>query len=366
MSRMLHKVCLSILLALCSCSSPISPGEQNLAVIGGHNAMAPSYFAALHTPGASSPFCGATRIDEQHLLTAAHCVSETEGPLAVWLGVQDLGVRPESLPVDLVRIHPRYHTNRLQHDIAILTVSRMSESTIADGIRIAEESRTPPKLRVYGFGNISRKDYIYPQTLQTAELNLVPQSNCLRLGGAYGQVIEEQMCAGELKYGAHDSCDGDSGGPLVTQESPETLFGIVSWGTGCGRPKRPGVYTRVSAYREWIEQEKKGINALPLTEKIQALFYYPLYQSVSFPNGDVRIRRFTAAYQNWKPTESDKEFQVVSQWQRLWDGEAYRLELLQSKGSRYRLRLTVGQRTFEVPAFYTELTPQPPEESTVL
>ena len=62
------------------------------------------------------------------------------------------------------------------------------------------------------------------------------------------------FCAGDLQGGS-DACQGDSGGPAVRliQGCP-TLFGITSWGYGCGRPNKPGVYTKVREYVKWIEE----------------------------------------------------------------------------------------------------------------
>src|SRR6185369_8551953 len=63
----------------------------------------------------------------------------------------------------------------------------------------------------------------------------------------------QQICAG-YDRGRMDTCQGDSGGPLVFYDAnncPKQI-GIVSWGAGCAEAKSYGVYTRVSAYREWI------------------------------------------------------------------------------------------------------------------
>uniref|UniRef100_A0A7N5JT82 Kallikrein related peptidase 8 n=1 Tax=Ailuropoda melanoleuca TaxID=9646 RepID=A0A7N5JT82_AILME len=88
----------------------------------------------------------------------------------------------------------------------------------------------------------------FPDTLNCAEVEIFPQKKCQDVYP--GQVTDAMICAGNSN-GA-DSCQGDSGGPLVCGG---VLQGITSWGSDpCGRPDRPGVYTNICRYLDWIKK----------------------------------------------------------------------------------------------------------------
>ena len=61
-----------------------------------------------------------------------------------------------------------------------------------------------------------------------------------------------EFCAG-WEDGRTDTCKGDSGGALIClNRNKWSLYGIVSWGEGCGKPMKPGVYTKVAHFMPWI------------------------------------------------------------------------------------------------------------------
>uniref|UniRef100_I3NFV2 Plasminogen n=1 Tax=Ictidomys tridecemlineatus TaxID=43179 RepID=I3NFV2_ICTTR len=89
--------------------------------------------------------------------------------------------------------------------------------------------------------------------LKEAHLPVIENKVCNRYEYLNGRVKPTELCAGHLDGGT-DSCQGDSGGPLVCFEKDKYILqGVTSWGLGCARPNKPGVYVRVSRFVNWIE-----------------------------------------------------------------------------------------------------------------
>ncbi|XP_046144414.1 transmembrane protease serine 4-like [Osmia bicornis bicornis] len=95
--------------------------------------------------------------------------------------------------------------------------------------------------------------------LQKVDVRVIENNVCREWYASQGKstrVGEKQMCAGH-EEGGRDACWADSGGPLMIEGlsgNKMMVVGIVSSGVGCGRPRLPGLYTRVSEYIPWISQ----------------------------------------------------------------------------------------------------------------
>ena len=73
----------------------------------------------------------------------------------------------------------------------------------------------------------------------------------------YTYPIPKHMLCAAFQNGNRDHCHGDSGGPLSVKmfNGRYVQAGIVSWGSNCGQDSnRPGVYTRVTAFMDWIKK----------------------------------------------------------------------------------------------------------------
>ncbi|MEU9437700.1 serine protease [Streptomyces sp. NPDC048252] len=203
----------------------------------------------------SGQFCGGVVVGPSTVLTAAHCMGEDvlgapPGQLAdlkVVAGRTDLyRDTGEEVSVRSVWVNPGYDGVSNAGDFAVLTLAQPLPAAAV--ISMAAEGdpayEAGTEAVVYGWGD-STGFGAYAHSLRAARVHVLSDASCERAypGTSDGTYDARSMvCAGEER-GGRDACQGDSGGPLVAQGR---LIGLVSWGSGCGRPGSPGVYTRVS------------------------------------------------------------------------------------------------------------------------
>lgn len=104
-----------------------------------------------------------------------------------------------------------------------------------------------------------------PNEIVNVDLTVRDRSAC----AAYGSVfIKGMLCVSHSRDDDSDSCEGDSGGPLICDEK---VYGIVSFGSGCGEPQYPGVYTSVYTFLKWINKNWCPPNPVPMPAIILGL-----------------------------------------------------------------------------------------------
>ncbi|XDV12782.1 hypothetical protein PO909_001365, partial [Leuciscus waleckii] len=236
---------------------------RNTKIVGGQDAAAGAWpwQVSLHRSG--SHFCGGSLINNQWVLTAAHCfVGSTTAGLTVYLGRQtQQGTNANEVTRTVSRIinHPSYDSPSQNNDITLLQLaSPVNFTDFISPVCLASSNSTFFKQTsswVTGWGNTNTGISLPPpQTLQEVQVPIVGNRQCKCLNGV-SAITDNMICAGLLE-GGKDSCQGDSGGPMVSKQGSVWIqSGIVSFGTGCALPNFPGVYARVSTYQNWINEQ---------------------------------------------------------------------------------------------------------------
>jgi trypsin len=245
--------------------------SPSAAVVGGRDAS-PGEYPSNARVSYQAFLCSGTLIAPNWVLTAGHCSSVTGAAVATpasWppqlIDVRVGGTRAgegDRVPVTRVVMQPNYLLN-IGYDISLLQLSRASTMTPTKVAGSGERALWSPDVMetIVGWGTTEEGGDI-PDTLQEAEVPITTDAYC---ADAYDDFEATTMVCAGFPQGGVDTCQGDSGGPMFGRAADGSLrvVGATSWGEGCARPGKPGVYARVAdqVLREWIRsQAPAGVN----------------------------------------------------------------------------------------------------------
>lgn len=264
---------LAALLMLGACGGEPTSNELTAEqpIVGGANADNGEYpfMVRLLISGPGGSFgCGGSLVAPSFVMTAAHCITNTSRTgisqpqdLTVIINRRDLSTAGgETHAVSEVIRHPDYNTQtgELDHDVAILRLPGRSAVAPVD-----LASPYAPSARALWRAGVSATIIGYGRTSEGGAGSTILQEAVVPImedidgEDAYGSSFQPSIhLAAGFDAGGIDSCSGDSGGPLlVSSNAGWKQAGIVSWGSGCARAGRPGVYTRIGGLRlhRWIK-----------------------------------------------------------------------------------------------------------------
>ena len=240
--------------------------KNDIKIVGG---------TAVTSPATEAPFilklndfCGASLISDSFALTAAHCVDELQAnPTSGFVTTVDNKV----FHVKSVQVHPKFQVifsngvpSALTYDFALLELAEKVDfkTTLARPIKLATQAFEAQGKQnqgimatVYGYGVTHENGQEMNPFLMKVSVPIVGK-NLATVREAYpvSAATEAVLFAG-YKEGGKDACQGDSGGPLTVVDpsnNQKVQIGVVSWGDGCARPFKYGVYSKVSQAFTWI------------------------------------------------------------------------------------------------------------------
>lgn len=287
------------------CVCGLQGDNLNDRIVNGENTRKNEFpwQVAIVPKGTNGPICGASLINDRFILTAAHCSWFQQTPpenieVLLHAYILDLTLMPDwkdvalgeqgsirghgwdlknatdedegriRLKVKKIINHPLF-TEKYDFDVSLLRLeNKLNLKTLGLApicLPRVGDHRTynGVKATVSGWGKPDELAGSTTRILQKLKVPIIATDECEDMMDF--DLTDRMMCAG-FEQGGQDACMGDSGGPLVARrkDNKHQLFqvGIVSWGEGCARKQRPGIYTRLTDVNQWIRRHTREADAV--------------------------------------------------------------------------------------------------------
>ncbi|CAL8109399.1 unnamed protein product [Orchesella dallaii] len=246
-------------------STPLITGNNNSwKIVGGGDAIPHElpWQVSLRQNLNTLHLCGGVILDTYTVLTTARCAELLDTFYSsVAAGKHNLSATEASqqiLIISSIHVHPQFPgSTDYSNDIAVIKVSQPFQWTefvtpiesLHDEYPISTEIAT-----ISGWGTKREEEIALQENLQKATVKIMDNLDCQQIVGHEIIVEESMVCIAAFNSDEPvDSCTGDQGGPLIVEENGlAVLVGLISFGTGCGRPNVPSFCTRVFNYLDFI------------------------------------------------------------------------------------------------------------------
>ncbi|KAG9489745.1 hypothetical protein GDO78_005599, partial [Eleutherodactylus coqui] len=262
---------------------PLVAYDPGSRIVGGKDALPGSWpwIVSIQEPLGDDIFahlCGATLLNTQWVLTAAHCLHET-AHVDTWrlvFGANKLSVLTPEMQIrgiSKVIEHEAYYNEKLSNDVALLALDRpITYNNYIQPACLPQKTVDIKRMTdcfIAGWGLLEQNAYESSDTLQEARVQQISTKLCNSTFWYNGLVGIYNLCAGNEKGGV-DACQGDSGGPLMCRDEDTYKYyvtGVTSWGSGCAQSQKPGVYTNTQYFLKWIQQKLAAVVPSPIPKE---------------------------------------------------------------------------------------------------